>query len=53
MRPKKKIQESRLSLFGHVERKEDDNVGKKVEKMEIKGKRRREHPKMMGGMIKW
>lgn len=42
----KEIQESRLRWFGHVERREDWYVGKKVERIKIGGKRKRGHPKM-------
>lgn len=41
----KKIQE-RLRWFVHVERREDDYIGKKVKQMGNKGKRRRGYLKV-------
>ncbi|KAI5707701.1 hypothetical protein M8J77_008053 [Diaphorina citri] len=41
-----KIQESRLRWFGHVERRDEEYVGKRVESLGIGGKRRRGRPKM-------
>ena len=41
----KKVQESRLKWYGHVLRREDEYVGKKVMAMEVPGKRRRGRPK--------
>ena len=41
----KKVQESRLKLYGHVLRREDEYVGKRVMAMEVPGKRRRGRPK--------
>ena len=41
----KKVQESRLKWYGHVLRREDDYVGKRVMAMEVAGKRRRGRPK--------
>ena len=41
----KKVQESRLKWYGHVLRREDEYVGKRVMAMEIPGKRRRGRPK--------
>ena len=38
-------QESRLKWYGHVSRKEDEYVGKRVMGMEVPGKRRRGRPK--------
>ena len=38
---KKKVQESRLKCYGHVLRREDEYVGKRVMGMEVPGKRRR------------
>ena len=37
----KKVQESRLKWYGHVLRREDEYVGKRVMAMEVQGKRRR------------
>ena len=37
----KKVQESRLTWYGHVLRREDEYVGKRVMAMEVPGKRRR------------
>ena len=41
----KKVQESRLKWYGHVLRREDEYVGKRVMGMEVPGKRRRGIPK--------
>ena len=41
----KKVQESRLKWYGHVLRREDEYVGKRVMGMEVPGKRRRGRPK--------
>ena len=42
----KKVQESRLKWYGHVLRREDEYVGKRVVMaMEVPGKRRRGRPK--------
>ena len=41
----KKVQESRLKWYGHVLRREDEYVGKRVIVMEVPGKRRRVRPK--------
>ena len=41
----KKAQERRLKWFGHVMRREDDFVGKRVMNMEVEGRRRRGRPK--------
>ena len=41
----KKVQESRLKWYGHVLRREDEYVGKRVKAMEVPGKRRRGRPK--------
>ena len=41
----KKVQESRLKWYGHVLRREDECVGKRVMGIEGPGKRRRERPK--------
>ena len=43
----KKVQESRLKWYGHVLRREDECVGKRVMGMEVPGKRRRGRPKRM------
>ena len=39
------VQESRLRWYGHVLRREDEYVGKRVMGTEMPGKRRRERPK--------
>ena len=41
----KNVQESRLKWYGHVLRREDKYVGKRVIAMEVPGKRRRGSPK--------
>ena len=41
----KKVQESRLKWYGHVSRREDEYVGKRVMGMEVPWKRRRGRPK--------
>ena len=41
----KKVQVSRLKRYGHVWRREDEYVGKRVMGMEVPGKRRRGRPK--------
>ena len=41
----KKVQESRLKWYGHVLRREEEYVGKRVMVMEVPGKRRRGRPK--------
>ena len=41
----KKVQESRLKWYGHVLRREDEYVGKRVMVIEMPGKRRRGRPK--------
>ena len=41
----KKVQESRLTWYGHVSRREDEYVGKRLMGMEVPGKRRRGRPK--------
>ena len=41
----KKVQENRLKWYGHVLRREDEYVGKRVMGMEVPGKRRRGRPK--------
>ena len=42
----KKIQESRLRWFGHLERRDWSYVGKKVEDLSIEGRRKRGRPKL-------
>ena len=44
----KKVQESRLKWYGHVLRREDEYVGKRVMAMEVPGERRRGRPKRRG-----
>ena len=41
----KKVQKSRLKWYGHVLRREDEYVGKRVMAMEVPGERRRGRPK--------
>ena len=41
-----KAREHRLRWFGHVQRREDNYIGKRVLGMEIPGRRRRGRPKM-------
>ena len=41
----KKVQENRLKRYGHVLRREDEYIGKRVMGMEVPGKRRRGRPK--------
>ena len=43
----KKVQESRLKWYGHVLRRDDEYVGKRVMTMEVPVKRRRGKPKRM------
>ena len=40
-----KIQESRLRWFGHIQRRKEDYIGKRVERIEIGGRRKRGRPK--------
>lgn len=42
----RKIQESRLRWFGHVERRSENYVGKRVWRLEVPGKRRVGRPKL-------
>ena len=42
----RKIQESRLRSFGHVERRSKDYVGKRVRRLEVPGKRKIRRPKL-------
>ena len=44
----KKLQESRLKWYGHVLRREDEYVGKRVMVMEVPGKRRKGHIRKVG-----
>ena len=40
----KKIQEKRLGWYGHLMRREEGHIGKRVLKMEVTGRRRRGRP---------
>ena len=40
-----KMREGRLRLYGHVMRRDQEYVGKKMMEMELSGKRRRGRPK--------
>ncbi|KAI5746928.1 hypothetical protein M8J77_009151 [Diaphorina citri] len=42
----RKIQERRLQWFGHVERRDQEHVGKRLRDMEVGGKRDRGRPRM-------
>ena len=42
----KKIQESRLRWFGHVKRRDESYVGKKVEDLSIEGRRKKGRPEL-------
>ena len=41
----RKVQESRLKWYGHILRREEEYVGKRVMVMEVPGKRRRGRPR--------
>jgi hypothetical protein len=41
----RKIQEKRLSWYGHIQRREEEFVTKRVLKMEVEGKRARGRPR--------
>ena len=41
----KRVQESRLKWYGHVLRREEEYIGKRVMVMEVPGKRKRGRPK--------
>ncbi|KAI5750823.1 hypothetical protein M8J77_001554 [Diaphorina citri] len=41
----KKMQERRLQWFGHVERREEDYIGKRVRNLEVSGSRAVGRPK--------
>ena len=47
----KKVQESRLKWYGHVLRREDEYVGKRVMAMEVPGKKEGEEDQSGGGWI--
>ena len=47
----KKVQESRLKWYGHVLRREDECVGKRVMAMEVPGKKEEEEDQSGGGWI--
>ncbi|KAI5731744.1 hypothetical protein M8J77_015349 [Diaphorina citri] len=40
-----KIQERRLQWFGHIERRDQDYIGKKIREMRVVGNRKRGRPK--------
>ena len=42
----RKIKESRLRWFGHVERRDESYVGKKIDDLSIEGRRKRDGPKL-------
>ena len=42
----KKIQKSKLVRFGHVERRDESNLNKKVESLNIEVRRKRDRPKL-------
>uniref|UniRef100_A0A8D8XLD5 Endonuclease-reverse transcriptase n=1 Tax=Cacopsylla melanoneura TaxID=428564 RepID=A0A8D8XLD5_9HEMI len=41
----KKIQERRLQWHGHVERRDESYIGKRVQRMEVRGRKGRGRPK--------
>ena len=41
----KKVQERRLQWYGHVMRREDNNIAKEVMDMEVEGRRKRGRPR--------
>jgi hypothetical protein len=41
----KKVQERRMQWYGHVQRREENYVGKRVERMIVDGNRGRDRPK--------
>ncbi|XP_022188490.2 uncharacterized protein LOC111047127 [Nilaparvata lugens] len=42
----RKMQEARMRWFGHVQRREEDNVGQRVQDLDLGGRRGRERPRM-------
>ena len=42
----RKIQESRLRWFGHIERRDENYVNRKIENLEVGGRRKRGRPKL-------
>jgi hypothetical protein len=41
----RKIQERRLQWYGHVERRDESYIGKRVDRMEVRGRKGRRRPK--------
>ncbi|XP_063863902.1 uncharacterized protein LOC135102550 [Scylla paramamosain] len=41
----KKVQERRMRWFGHIKRREEGYVGRRILDMEMEGRRRRDRPK--------